>query len=271
MCIDIFNNILAETKITNMLITCNKISKSYKAKDKELLCLQDISFQLQSQEFLSIVGPNGCGKTTILKIIDGILCPTSGEIMYNMPEKKTLTSMVFQNHGLFPWLTVLENVAFGLEMQGVNKKERSERAMSFLKQISLDSFARYFPDQLSLGMRQQVAILRALATDPYVLLMDEPFASVDAQIKRILQARLLYIWERYQKSVIYVTHDIEEAIFLSDKILVMSSRPGKILCEISIPLERPRQLSGEHLKTIAEIKFHIWKSIEKEVTRSCEI
>lgn len=253
-----------------MMITCDKISKSYKAKDTSLVCLKEISFGLCAQEFLGIVGPNGCGKTTLLKILGGILSPTSGKLLFDTPEEKNqpFSAMVFQNHGLFPWMTVLENVVFGLEMRGVSLKERKERGMCFLQNISLASFANYYPDQLSLGMRQQVAILRAFVTDPCVLLMDEPFASVDAQIKRILHAELLRIWESHQKSVVYVTHDIEEAIFLSDRILVMSSRPGKILCEIPVPLTRPRKLSGGHLQTIAEIKYHIWELIEKEVTKS---
>ncbi len=175
--------------------------------------------------------------------------------------------LVFQDHGLFPWMTVLDNVAFDLEIQGVGRAERRTRARAFVEQFGLGGFAECYPEALSVGMRQRVGIARAFLADPHMLLMDEPLGSVDAQTKRVLQEELLTIWERHQKLVVYVTHDVEEAVQLADRVLVMTGRPGRILEEIRIPLGRPRHVSKDRPE-VTEIKWHIWQMLEDEARKS---
>jgi NitT/TauT family transport system ATP-binding protein len=178
------------------------------------------------------------------------------------------TALVFQEHGAFPWMTVLENVAFGLEMQGLPRREAHQRAQEQIERVGLGAFARCYPHTLSVGMCQRVGIARALVMDPALLLMDEPFGALDAQTKLVLQDELLKIWHDNRSSVLYVTHDIEEAALLGDRILVMSGRPGRILEDIPVPLKRPRNLLSREQSTLQEIKWHIWKLIESEVRNS---
>jgi len=255
-----------------MSFECCEVTKTYRTRNGSVHALDKTSFSVGRREFVCIVGPSGCGKTTLLKIIAGLIKPTSGEIVYNGSGSngRLRNAMVFQEHGLFPWMTVLDNVAFGLEMQGARRRERRERAGAFVQQIGLGSFADAYPHSLSVGMRQRVGILRAFAADPQMLLMDEPLGSVDAQAKRVLQTELLRIWEQHQKLVIYVTHDIEEAVLLGDRVLVMSARPGRVLEEIPIPLSRPRQL-GKERPEISEIKWHIWTMLEDGVRQSLSV
>jgi NitT/TauT family transport system ATP-binding protein len=219
-----------------MEIESYQLCKTYISQTGVLEILQNISFAVAEREFVCFVGPSGCGKTTLLKVIAGLIAPTSGQIRLATASEngRPHNAMVFQEHGLFPWLTVLDNVAFGLEMQGVEKRQRTARAREFLVQVGLADFAKYYPHQLSVGMRQRAAIARAFVANPQILLMDEPFSSLDAQTKIILQEELLRIWKEHQKTVIYVTHDIEEAILLSDRVLVMTGRPGRIWEDIQI-------------------------------------
>ena len=251
-------------------LECQHLCKTYHTRNATVPALEDTTFSARGQEFLCIVGPSGCGKTTLLKLIAGLLQPTSGGIIFDAEpaDGRPRCALVFQEHGLFPWMTVLDNVAFGLEMRGVARQERHDQARGFIERVGLASFADSYPHELSVGMRQRVGIARAFVADPQMLLMDEPFGSLDAQTKLVLQGELLRIWEDHQKLVIYVTHDIEEAVLLGDRVLVMTGRPGRVREEIPIPLARPRDLSNIGRPDITEIIWHIWKTVEDEVRRS---
>jgi NitT/TauT family transport system ATP-binding protein len=180
-------------------------------------------------------------------------------------------ALVFQEHGLFPWMSILDNVAFGLETQGIAQAERRRHAHQLLEQVGLESFALNFPHELSVGMRQRAAIARAFLVNPQLLLMDEPFSALDAQSKLVMQEELLRLWRDHPKTVIYVTHDIEEAVLLADRLLVMSGRPGRILEEIPIPLGRPRNLQDRDHPQVREITWHIWKAIESQVRQNLNL
>ncbi|MBN2060681.1 MAG: ABC transporter ATP-binding protein [Deltaproteobacteria bacterium] len=256
-----------------MIFKCQNLYKIYKTNNGSVPALDDVNFSVKEHEFVCIVGPSGCGKTTLLKIIAGLVGPTSGRVEFNPEEndKHMRSALVFQDHGLFPWMDVLSNVTFGLEMMGISRKERRDRAMEFIEKIDLSSFAERYPHELSIGMRQRVGIARAFVTGPKILLMDEPFGSLDAQTKLILQEELLRIWREQQKLVIHVTHDIDEAVLLSDRILVMTGRPGSIKEEINIPLKRPRDLSNRNRPDVLEIKEHIWRLLKDEVRKNLSI
>jgi NitT/TauT family transport system ATP-binding protein len=251
---------------------CRELGLTYRARAGEIRALERISFSVAEHEFVCLVGPSGCGKTTLLKIVAGLLLPTTGEIVYRFPavDGRPRSAMAFQEHGVFPWMTVLENVAFGLEMRGVPRKERRERALAFIEQVGLAPFAANYPHELSVGMRQRVSIARAFATDPQILLMDEPFGSIDAMTKLILQKELLRIWSSTRKTVLYVTHDIEEAILLADRVIIMTGGPGHIREEIPIPLERPRDLRDRDAAESIRIKEHVWAILEDEVASTLE-
>jgi NitT/TauT family transport system ATP-binding protein len=253
-----------------MAFRCVHLNKVYPTRNGSVLALRDVSFAAQTHEFVCIVGPSGCGKTTLLKIIAGLIPPSSGEITFlaDGSSSSPRTALVFQDHGLFPWMSVLDNVAFGLEMRGCPKKERQERARAFVEKVGLGTFTHNYPHELSVGMRQRVGIARAFVTDSDILLMDEPFGSLDAQTKQVLAEELLRIWKENQKLVVYVTHDIEEAVWLGDRVLVMSGRPSSIREEIIIPLARPRDLASRDRPEVLEIKRHIWEMLEDEVRRS---
>lgn len=253
-----------------MELNCQHLCKTYQTRNGVVTALENVTFSAREQEFVCFVGPSGCGKTTLLKIIAGLLESTSGQITFNAEpaDGRPHNSLVFQEHGLFPWMTVLDNVAFGLEMQGVRRQERRDRARAFIEKVGLVSFAHSYPHELSVGMRQRVGIARAFVAEPQMLLMDEPFGSLDAQTKLVLREELLRIWKAHRKLVVYVTHDIEEAVLLGDRILVMTGRPGRIREEIPIPLGRPRDLSNRERPEVAEIKWHIWKILEDEVKKS---
>jgi NitT/TauT family transport system ATP-binding protein len=252
------------------VLDCRGVWKSYVTHTGRLSVLEDVNCRVCREEFICIVGPSGCGKTTFLKIVAGLIRPTSGEVRFCEPAAngKRPTALVFQDHGLFPWLTVIENVAFGLEMMGVGKRERSERARDFIEKIGLGSFARNYPYELSAGMRQRVGIARSFLTDPKILLMDEPLSSLDAQTRRLMQEELLRLWQNDRKSVIYITHDIEEAVMLGDRVIVMTGRPATIRKEISIPLDRPRDLSVCKRPDMTAVIHHIWEILKDEVQKT---
>lgn len=254
----------------SMKFICQHLYKAYQTRNGIVPALEDVTFRVTEREFVSIVGPSGCGKTTLLKLLAGLLTPTSGQIIFGeeAADGRPRNALVFQEHGLFPWMTVMDNVAFGLEMRGVARQERHDQARAFIERVGLASFAHSYPHELSVGMRQRVGIARAFVADPHMLLMDEPFGSLDAQTTLVLQEELLRIWEDYQKLVIYVTHDIEEAVLLGDRVLVMTGRPGRIREEIPIPLGRPRDMLSVERPDVMEIKWHIWKILEDEVRRS---
>jgi len=208
-----------------------------------LVALYNISLAIRKNEFVSLLGPSGCGKTTLIRIIAGLLPADCGEVLVNgqavtVPGRDRC--MVFQQFGLLPWRTVLSNVEFGLEIDGVPKEERSARAGQYLELVGLKGFERYYPHQISGGMQQRVGIARALSKKPDILLMDEPFGAVDAQTREQLQEELLKIWSRTDTTVVFVTHSIDEALYLSDRVVVMQARPGRIKEEVSVDLPRPR-------------------------------
>lgn len=248
------------------------LGKTYQTRNGTRLALTEVEFGVNDHEIICIVGPSGCGKTSLLKIIAGLLKPSTGRIVFHPSSKGHLrTALVFQEHGLFPWMTTLENIAFGLEMCGVARDVRLARAQDFCQKVGLTGFAHSFPHELSIGMQQRVGIARAFVADPDILLMDEPFGSLDSQTRQVLHEELLRIWSQDQKTIVFVTHDIEEAILLGDRVLVMTGRPGKIREEIPISLSRPRGLDEGAAAKMTEIKWHIWKMLEKEVRQSLSI
>ena len=205
--------------------------------------LSGITFSVMDKEFVSILGPSGCGKTTLLRIIAGLDSATSGsitldgEIVHNRSSKM---AMIFQEYSLYPWRTVLENVTFGLEVRNMEKRPAQEVALEYLKLVGLAEFADRYPYELSGGMRQRVAVARAMAIEPQILLMDEPFGALDAQTRNLLQKELLEIWQKTKKTIIFVTHSVDEAVYLADRLVVLTSRPGRVCDIIPIELDRPR-------------------------------
>jgi NitT/TauT family transport system ATP-binding protein len=253
----------------SLRLECQGISKLYESPNGPLSVLEDVSFRVEDHEFVSIVGPSGCGKTTLLKLIAGLMEPTSGEITSTgvAANGRPQSALVFQDHGLFPWMSVLENVAFGLEMIGVARPERLDRASAFVERVGLGQFASSYPHQLSVGMQQRVGIIRAFVTDAPMLLMDEPFGALDSQTRIVLQEELLRIWRDQRQIVLFVTHDLDEAVRLGDRILVMTGRPGRIREEIPVPIPRPRELSKRVPTEVADIKWHVWELLEHEVRK----
>ncbi|NNE09485.1 MAG: ABC transporter ATP-binding protein [Gemmatimonadetes bacterium] len=246
---------------------CKDLGVTYKTQNGELEALTDVSFSVRDHEFVCLVGPSGCGKSTILKLVAGLLEPTLGTIAFDtVPANgRPRNAMVFQEHGVFPWMNVIDNVAFGLEIRGVPREERRAIARRFIARVGLSHFEESHPHELSVGMRQRVSIARAFVNDPEILLMDEPFGSLDAMTKMVMTEELMGIWSRQRKQVLYVTHDIEEAIMLGDRILVMTGRPGRIREEIEIRLPRPRDLRDRDSAEIVKIKEHVWEILEEEV------
>jgi len=231
----------------------------------QMTVLDDVSFTIQPGEFVSIVGPSGCGKSTFLKIVNGLFPATEGEIEIKNPKVGVAHAMVFQDSSLFPWYTIIDNVAYGLVCQGVPRREAQERAKPLIDLVSLTGFEKKFPYQLSGGMQQRANLARALTVDPEILLMDEPFAALDAQTRELMQAELLRIWREANKTVLFITHQIDEAIYLSDRVLVMSARPGRILADIAIDLPRPRELEIKRTPKFIEYADEIWGLISAQL------
>ncbi len=234
-------------------IELRNVSLSYQVGDRSVLAVDDVSFSVAPSEFLCIVGPSGCGKTTIMNMIAGFLTPSEGEILISgAPTKQSRPDrgVVFQDFAqLFPWRTAQRNVEFGLEMRQVGKADRRETALRYLNLVGLEKFADNFPHELSGGMQQRTAIARALAYNPGVLLMDEPFAALDAMTRDDMQRLLAEIWAETEKTIVYITHNVAEAVFLGDKVVVMAAHPGSIREEIAVDLPRPRDaLSDEFIK-----------------------
>jgi NitT/TauT family transport system ATP-binding protein len=244
------------------LIAVDAIRKGFRARRRETLAIRDISLELQEGEFLGLVGPSGCGKTTLLRCISGLIPTDRGEIRYReRPVQGVLPTLqvVFQDYtrSLFPWLTVERNVRFGV--RGVDRAQAVARVRDALELVDLGEFAGHYPWQLSGGMQQRVAIARSVAAHAELLLMDEPFASVDAQTRIALETMLLDLWERLRFSVLFVTHDIEEAILLSDRVLVLSARPSTVIAEIEVELPRPRdQLKTKELPRFLELREQVY-------------
>ncbi len=251
-------------------ISINQLTKAFYKKQGSVTALDDISLTINEGEFVCLVGPSGCGKTTLLRILAELEKPSVGGFTIATEGKgRPLQSMVFQERGIIPWLTVEENVAFGLKMRHLPKETIEERTSYYLKKTGLDKFSRLFPKELSGGMKQRVSIARAFANDPEILLMDEPFAALDEQNKFILQEELLSIWAETRKTVLFITHSIDEALLLGDRILLMSSQPGKIIREIKVDMPRPRKIEDirENPEMAAQF-IEIWKHLQEEVQRS---
>jgi NitT/TauT family transport system ATP-binding protein len=223
-------------------------------------------------EFLCIVGPSGCGKTTLLRILASLEVPSEGTVEFSIRhDNRPIQSMVFQEQGIFPWLTALENAAFGLTARRIPAAERYARARAMLAKLGLSAFERSYPRQLSGGMRQRVNLARAFANDPAVLLMDEPLGSLDEQTKMLVQDDLLKLWEEAHKTVIFITHDLDEAIVLGDRVAVMSRRPGRIKDLIEVPLPRPRNaLELRNNADFIEVRKRIWAALREEVLQARE-
>ncbi len=245
------------------------LSKTFEAMSGTVHALTDINLSIGAGEFFCIVGPSGCGKSTLLRILAGLERQTSGTIEIDSAGWKVENAMVFQESGLFPWMTVEENVGFGLMTRGIGGSERSDRVEGALKLVGLTQFRRHFPHQLSGGMRQRGAIARAFVTDPAVLFMDEPFAALDAQNRTILQEELVRIWETTGKTVVYITHSIDEALFLGDRTAIMTAHPGRIKEIIDVPFPHPRNLMElTTSSSFGDLKLKIWRVLEEEVNRA---
>jgi NitT/TauT family transport system ATP-binding protein len=245
------------------------LRKEYSSGPARVVALDDIDLRIAPGEFVCIVGPSGCGKSTLLRILAGLDRQSAGTIRIEAKGWAVENAMVFQDSGLFPWMRVEPNVRFGLMTRGVPAAEASRRVETALKLVGLTKFRNHFPHQLSGGMRQRSAIARAFVTDPGMLLMDEPFAALDAQNRTILQAELVRIWERTRKTVVYVTHSIEEALLLGDRTVVMTAQPGRIKQIIDVPFPHPRDLLAlSATPEFGRLKLDIWRVLEEEVMRA---
>ena len=237
-----------------------------------LLALENVNLTVEEGEFVTIVGPSGCGKTTFINIVDGLLKPTGGKILLDGKEVTgpgTDRAMVFQDACLLPWRTVIKNVVFGLECRG-HRDGAAERelAMKFIKLVGLSGFEDHYPHELSGGMQQRCNLARALTVDPEVLIMDEPFASLDAQTREIMQLELLRIWNEAKKTVLFITHQINEAIYLADRVIIFAARPGKVKDVLKIDIPRPRNLAVKRSKQFLEYEDRLWTQIEEEVRKT---
>lgn len=249
------------------IIKLESISKIFRIDSSYIKALDNINLSIYNGEFLCIVGPSGCGKSTLLRILAGLEEHSSGNLRIKRePSDKPLNSMVFQGDSLFPWMTVIDNASYGLKMQGVSKKERYEIAEEYLSKMGLTGFEKAYPHQLSGGMRQRVSVARAFASDPEILLMDEPFGSLDEQNKIILQQELLKIWEETRKTTIFITHSIDEALLLGDRVIIMTTIPGKVKSFIEVNLSRPRDFSEIRSDpTFISLYQKIWRELREEV------
>ncbi|HEV2963137.1 MAG TPA: ABC transporter ATP-binding protein [Candidatus Angelobacter sp.] len=250
-------------------VRLRQLSKIYPGRTGQLTALQHFSCDIAEGEFAIILGPSGCGKSTVVRIIAGLEQPTSGTVLIHgqsVPDPGKTCSMVFQSYTSFPWLTVVENIEFGLcYISNRTKQQRRERARELALMVGLEKFENAYINQLSGGMKQRVAIASALATDPKILLMDEPFGALDSQTRMAMQEHLLKITEQSDKTVVFVTHDIEEALLLGDRIYVCTGRPGKILAELDVPFSYPRTSGVRNEKKFAEMKYEIFHLLRDDV------
>jgi NitT/TauT family transport system ATP-binding protein/sulfonate transport system ATP-binding protein len=229
-------------------IEARNISKAFTVNNDDIKVLRDVSIGVKPNEFLVILGPGQCGKTTLINCMSGIMAPESGDIFLNgkkVTEPGPARGVVFQQYALFPWKTVLDNVAFGLAVRGMGKKERHDVARRYVDLVGLQGFEKSFPYQLSGGMRQRVSIARAYASDPEVLFMDEPFSALDAQTRYAMEKDILRITEQEKKTIIFITNNVEEAIYLGDRIILMTSLPGRIKREFPVEMAKPREYTDE--------------------------
>ena len=248
-------------------IAVRDVSKVYGKKDG-VRALEGVDLDIADGEFVCLVGPSGCGKSTLLRMMAGLHRPSSGTVELNTAGTGHAVSMVFQNYSIFPWKTVEQNIGLALQVAGVPKDERDRRVGALMDQMGLPDFAQARPAALSGGMAQRVSIARALAVQPEILLMDEPFAALDAQMRRVLQDELLAIWQRDRRTVVFVTHSLEEAILLGDRVVVMSARPGKIIGDYRVPFERPRSPELRGTAEFAALEQQIWGQMRAEIEKA---
>ncbi len=230
--------------------------------------LNGISFSVAAGDFVSVIGPSGCGKSTLLRIVDGLIRPDQGRVLVdgqavNGPGPDR--AVVFQYFGLYPWRSVLRNVEFGLELKGMPRRHRRDIALSKIAQVGLHGFENHFPHELSGGMRQRVGFARALSLDPEIILMDEPFSSVDEQTRELLQEQLLELWRETRKTILFVTHSIDEAVYMANRVVVMAARPGRIVEDIAVDLPRPRTGAMRTLPRFGEIRSHAWELLKQGI------
>ena len=243
--------------------------KAFDSRGGQFVALDHVNLSIGAGEFLCIVGPSGCGKSTLIRILAGLETPDAGTVAIDSNGWPVENAMVFQEAGLFPWMTVFDNVAFGLRNRGVSGRECEQRVDEALLLVGLRKFRKHYPHQLSGGMKQRAAIARAFVTNPALLLMDEPFAALDAQNRAILQDELVRLWETSRKTVVYVTHSLEEALMLGDRTIIMTAQPGRIKEEIQIPFARPRDImSISATPEFASMKLRLWRTLEEEVNRA---
>ncbi|MCL4541622.1 MAG: ABC transporter ATP-binding protein [Chloroflexi bacterium] len=260
-----------------MRIKAEGVSKLYETagKRRQVVAVDGIDLEVDEGEFVALVGPSGCGKSTFLYMVGGFIHPSSGRILVDgraVTAPGTDRGIVFQEFALFPWKTVLDNVMYGLQEKGLRRKEAEATARKYLEMTNLRGFERVYPKELSGGMKQRVAIARTLAYDPKVLLMDEPFGALDAQTRVIMQDELLRVWQGTQKTVLFVTHSVEEAIHLADRVVIFTARPGRIKEIVPVDLPRPRSREMELFdRRYAELTSRIWRAVEEEVKKSMEL
>ena len=249
-----------------MILSIKHLTKAFPTEDRDLIAIQDFNLDIEEGEFVCVLGPSGCGKTTLLRIIAGLDTPTSGEILFEGKPIKGPGSdrgMVFQEFALFPWRNVRKNIEFGLEVRRVPAEERSKTADKYIELVGLKGFEKAYPWSLSGGMKQRVGIARALANNPEILLMDEPFGALDAQTRNQMQKELLRIWSEAKKTVVFVTHSVDEAVYLADRIVLMTSRPATLRGIIKIPWPRPRERASVEF---AQLRKDILAQLEREVS-----
>ena len=243
-------------------------ARNERGQAERVVALQDFDLEIREGEFLSVLGPSGCGKSTFLSILAGLADKSGGSIHIDGQPLVGINAnqgVVFQGYALFPWRTVLENIEVGLEIRGVGKAERRERAREYLELVGLHGFAARYPHEISGGMKQRVAIARALVYQPDVLLMDEPFAALDAQTREILQGELLRIWDKHKITIVFITHSLDEAIYLSDRIAVMTHRPGRVKEILEVPLARPRLAEVRNSAEFVQLRQRAWEVLKDEV------
>ena len=255
----------------NPKIIARNVYKRYpSAHGDDVTAIEDFSLTVAEGEFVCIVGPSGCGKSTFLRILAGLDSASAGDvrIIPGDDPSKPLNNVVFQEYAIFPWKTVIDNVAFGLEMRGISQDERYAIAQEWIDRVGLRKFTNYYPHQISGGMKQRVSIARALANDPEVLLMDEPLGALDAQTRKVLQEELMRIWEENRKTVVYITHSIDEAVLLGDRVVLMTAHPGTKKSTFDIDIPRPRSVKSTSLPEFTELTLQIWDQLEVEVMRT---
>jgi NitT/TauT family transport system ATP-binding protein len=250
-----------------VIIKAHQINKVFHTNAGTVMALRNINFSVSSGEFFCIVGPSGCGKTSLLRILAGLESATDGNVTITVSQpERPVNSMVFQEQSVFPWMSVRDNVAYGLRLRGIGKRERVEIANKYISMIGLSKFADAYPHQLSGGMKQRVSVARAFANDPEILLMDEPFGALDEQNRIILQQELLRIWEATRKTAVFITHSIDEALCLGDRIMIMTAHPGTVKCILDIDLPRPRDIATIRTSLHYNRLFQeIWETLREEV------